>query len=154
MLINKQSGALRQRSEVLDSILNNLHAWQRKNKELAKVLNNIIPRSTFLKVDPSRSDPKYMKTIRDDKERSAEYDQLRAEYDKLDDAGKAFYRQIRNYFQNAYDDIIAALDARLEATIPDAEVKQNGLKSYDNFYKKIQVLFVLISHYNVKVITV
>ena len=76
MLINKQSGALRQKSEVLDSILNNLHAWQRKNKDLAKVLNNIIPRSTFLKVDPSRSDAKYMKTIRDDKERSAEYDQL------------------------------------------------------------------------------
>ena len=136
MLINKQSGALRQRSEVLDSILNNLHAWQRKNKELAKVLNNIIPRSTFLKVDPSRSDPKYMKTIRDDKERSAEYDQLRAEYDKLDDAGKAFYRQMRNYFQNTYDDIIAALDARLEATIPDAEVKQNAFEKLRQLLQK------------------
>ena len=136
MLVNKQSGALRQRSEVLDSILNNLHAWQRKNKELAKVLNNIIPRSTFLKVDPSRSDPKYMKTIRDDKERSAEYDQLRAEYDKLDDAGKAFYRQMRNYFQNTYDDIIAALDARLEATIPDAEVKQNAFEKLRQLLQK------------------
>jgi len=136
MLINKQSGALRQRSEVLDSILNNLHAWQRKNKELAKVLNNIIPRSTFLKVDPSRSDPKYMKTIRDDKERSAEYDQLRAEYDKLDDAGKAFYRQMRNYFQDTYDDIIAALDARLEATIPDAEVKQNAFEKLRQLLQK------------------
>jgi len=135
MLINKQSGALRQRSEVLDSILNNLHAWQRKNKELAKVLNN-IPRSTFLKVDPSRSDPKYMKTIRDDKERSAEYDQLRAEYDKLDDAGKAFYRQMRNYFQDTYDDIIAALDARLEATIPDAEVKQNAFEKLRQLLQK------------------
>ena len=128
MLINKQSGALRQKSEVLDSILNNLHAWQRKNKDLAKVLNNIIPRSTFLKVDPSRSDAKYMKTIRDDKERSAEYDQLKAEYDKLDNEGKAFYRQMRNYFQDTYDDIISALDARLEATIPDAEVKKNAFE--------------------------
>ena len=135
-LINKQSGALRQKSEVLDSILNNLHAWQRKNKDLAKILNNIIPRSTYLKVDPSRSDPKYMKTIRDDAERSAEYDQLRAEYDKLDDAGKAFYRQMRNYFQDTYDDIISALDARLEATIPDAEVKKNAFEQLRQLLQK------------------
>ena len=33
-LINKQSGALRQKSEVLDSMLNNLHAWQRKHKDV------------------------------------------------------------------------------------------------------------------------
>jgi len=135
-LINKQSGALRQKSEVLDSILNNLHAWQRKNKDLAKILNNIIPRSTYLKVDPSRSDPKYMKTIRDDAERSAEYDQLKIEYDKLDDAGKAFYRQMRNYFQDTYDDIISALDARLEATIPDAEVKKNAFEQLRQLLQK------------------
>jgi hypothetical protein len=127
-LINKQSGALRQKSEVLDSMLNNLHAWQRKHKDQAKVLNNIIPRSTFLKVDPSRTDSEYMKKIRDDKERSVEYDQLRAEYDKLNDAGKAFYRQMRNYFQDTYDDIISALDSRLDATIPDAEVKRNAFE--------------------------
>ena len=77
-----------------------------------------------------------MKTIRDDKERSAEYDQLRAEYDKLDDAGKAFYRQMRNYFQDTYDDIIAALDARLEATIPDAEVKQNAFEKLRQLLQK------------------
>jgi hypothetical protein len=127
-LINKQSGALRQKSEVLDSMLNNLHAWQRKHKDQAKVLNNIIPRSTFLKVDPSRTDSEYMKKIRDDKQRSVEYDQLRAEYNKLNDAGKAFYRQLRNYFQDTYEDIIAALDARLDATIPDAEAKKNAFE--------------------------
>ena len=128
MLINKQSGALRQKSEVLDSMLYNLHSWQRKYKDQAKVLNNIIPRSTYLKVDPSRTDAEYMKKIRDDAETSAEYDQLRAEYNKLNDAGKAFYRQMRNYFQDTYEDIIAALDARLDATIPDAEVKKNAFE--------------------------
>jgi hypothetical protein len=127
-LINKQSGALRQKSEILDSMLNNLHAWQRKHKDQAKVLNNIIPRSTYLKVDPSRTDAEYMKTIRDDPERSIEYDELRAEYNKLNDAGKAFYRQLRNYFQDTYEDIIAALDARLDATIPDAEAKKNAFE--------------------------
>ena len=127
-LINKQSGALRQKSEVLDSMLNNLHAWQRKNKDLSKILNNIIPRSTYLKVDPSRTDAEYMKTIRNDPETSVEYDQLRAEYMKLDEQGRAFYRQLRNYFQDTYEDIIAALDARLDATIPDAEAKRNAFE--------------------------
>ena len=93
---NRMSGALRQKSEVLDSTLNNLHKWQRKHKDQAKVLNNIIPRSTFLRVDPSRTDPEYIKKIRDDKERSAEYDQLQAEYNKLNKEGQAFYRQMRN----------------------------------------------------------
>ena len=129
MLINKQSGALRQKSEVLDSILRNLHRWQRKNKGMSAILNNIIPRSTYLKIDPSRTDAKYIKTIRDDKERSAEYDALRAEYNKLDAQGKAFYGQMRNYFQDTYDDIIVALDARLDATIPDAEVKKNAFEA-------------------------
>ena len=129
MLINKQSGALRQKSEVLDSILRNLHRWQRKNKGMSAVLNNIIPRSTYLKIDPSRTDAKYIKTIRDDKERSAEYDALRAEYNKLDAQGKAFYGQMRNYFQDTYDDIIVALDARLDATIPDAEAKKNAFEA-------------------------
>ena len=130
MLINKQSGALRQKSELLDSMLNNLHKWQRKNKGMSAVLNNIIPRSTYLKIDPSRgNDAKYMKTIRDDKERSAEYDELFAEYSKLDAQGKAFYGQMRNYFQDTYDDIIAALDARLDATIPDAEAKKSAFEA-------------------------
>ena len=129
MLINKQSGALRQKSEVLDSMLRNLHRWQRKNKGMSAILNNIIPRSTYLKIDPSRKDAKYMKTIRDDKERSAEYDALRAEYNKLDAQGKEFYGQMRNYFQDTYDDIIVALDARLDATIPDAEAKKNAFEA-------------------------
>ena len=136
MLINKQSGALRQKSEVLDSMLNNLHKWQRKHKDQAKVLNNIIPRSTFLKVDPSRTDPEYMKKIRDDKQRSAEYDQLQAEYNKLNKEGQAFYRQMRNYFQDTYDDIISALDARLDATIPDAEVKKNAFEKLRQLLQK------------------
>ena len=74
------SGSLRKKSEMLDSILYNLHKWQRKNKDKAKILNNLIPRSTYLQVDPSRTDVEYMKKIRADKERSAEYDQLKAEY--------------------------------------------------------------------------
>lgn len=129
LLIKQQSGALRKKSDVLDSILRNFHKWQRQKPKMASILNNIIPQSTYLKVDPSRTDAKYMKTIRDDAERSPEYDRLRAEFVKLDEQGQNFYKQMRNYFQDTYDDIVAALESRLEATISDPTLRQNAFES-------------------------
>jgi len=136
LLIKQQSGALRKKSDVLDSILRNFHKWQRKKPEMAAILNNIIPQSTYLKVDPSRTDAAYMKTIRDDAERSPEYDKLQAEFRKLDEEGQDFYKQMRNYFQDTYDDIIAALEARLEATISDPTLRQNAFESLRKILQK------------------
>jgi hypothetical protein len=136
LLIKQQSGALRKKSDVLDSILRNFHKWQRKNPEMTAILNNIIPQSTYLKVDPSRTDAAYLKTIRDDAERSPEYDKLRAEFLKLDKQGQDFYKQMRNYFQDTYDDIIAALEARLEATISDPTLRQNAFESLRKILQK------------------
>ena len=136
LLIKQQSGALRKKSDVLDSILRNFHKWQRKKPKLNAILNSIIPQSTYLKIDPSREDAAYMKTIRDDAERSAEYDALRVEYDKLDDAGKNFYKQMRNYFQDTYNDILDTLNARLEATISDPVQRQTAFESLRKLLQK------------------
>ena len=130
------SGSLRKKTEMLDSILYNLHKWQRKNKDKAKILNNLIPRSTYLQVDPSRTDVEYMKKIRADKERSAEYDQLRAEYNKLGSEGQAFYRQMRNYFQDTYNEIMEALDIRLKATIPNLEQRKSAMAKIQEMMQK------------------
>jgi len=135
-IINTMSGSLRKKTEMLDSILYNLHKWQRKNKDKAKILNNLIPRSTYLQVDPSRTDAKYMKGIRADKERSAEYDQLRAEYNKLGSEGQAFYRQMRNYFQDTYNEIMEALDIRLKATIPNIEQRKSAMVKIQQMMQK------------------
>jgi hypothetical protein len=53
VLIRQMSGAMRTRSDMLESMLNDYNGWKRKNKDAAKVLNNLIPRSTYLRVDPS-----------------------------------------------------------------------------------------------------
>ncbi len=135
-IINTMSGSLRKKSEMLDSILFNLHKWQRKNKDKAQILNNLIPRSTYLQVDPSRTDVEYMKGIRNDKERSAEYDQLRAEYNKLGSEGQAFYRQMRNYFQDTYKEIMEALDIRLKATIPNLEQRKSAMAKIQEMMQK------------------
>ena len=135
-IINTMSGSLRKKTEMLDSILYNLHKWQRKNKDKAQILNNLIPRSTYLQVDPSRTDVEYMKKIRADKERSAEYDQLRAEYNKLGSEGQAFYRQMRNYFQDTYNEIMEALDIRLKATIPNLEQRKSAMAKIQEMMQK------------------
>ena len=135
-IINTMSGSLRKKSEMLDSILFNLHKWQRKNKDKAQILNNLIPRSTYLQVDPSRTDVEYMKDIRNDKERSAEYDQLRAEYNKLNPEGQAFYRQMRNYFQDTYKEIMEALDIRLEATITNIDQRKAAMAKIKEMMQK------------------
>jgi hypothetical protein len=125
-IINRMSGRLREKTEILGSMTYDLKQWQRKNKNHARTLDNIIPRSTYLKVDPSRTDKKYIATFKDDKQRMAEYKQLRNQYLSMDKKGQELYRQLRNYFQDTYDDIIAALDARLAATIPDAAVRKTA----------------------------
>ena len=135
-IINTMSGSLRKKTEMLDSILYNLHKWQRKNKDKAQILNNLIPRSTYLQVDPSRTDVEYMKKIRADKERSVEYDQLKAEYNKLDSEGQAFYRQMRNYFQDTYNEIMEALDIRLKATIPNIEQRKSAMARIQEVMQK------------------
>ena len=127
-IINRMSGRLREKTEILDSMSGELKTWQRmpKNKKHSQTLNNLIPRSTFLRVDPSRTDEKYMKTINESREKQQEYKALRTQYLSMDKKGQEFYRQLRNYFQDTYNDILAALDARLEATIPDAEARKTA----------------------------
>lgn len=136
IIINRMSGALRGKSEMLDSMLGELQTWQRKNPEFARILNNTIPRSTYLQIDPSRTDAKYMKKINESKETQQEYKQLRDEYLKMDIKGQQLYQQLRNYFQDTYDDIIAALEARLDATIPDAELKRNAFEQLRKMLQK------------------
>lgn len=125
-IINRMSGRLREKTEMLGSMTGELKGWQRKNKKHSQTLNNLIPRSTFLQVDPSRTDKKYMETINESREKLQEYKALRKQYLSMDKKGQEFYRQLRNYFQDTYNDILAALDARLEATIPDAEARKTA----------------------------
>jgi hypothetical protein len=125
-IINRMSGRLREKTEMLGSMTGELKGWQRKNKKHSQTLNNLIPRSTFLQVDPSRTDKKYMETINESREKQQEYKALRKQYLSMDKQGQEFYRQLRNYFQDTYNDILEALDARLEASIPDAEARKTA----------------------------
>jgi len=125
-IINRMSGRLREKTEILGSMTGALQKWQRKNAKHSKTLNNLIPRSTYLQIDPSRTDSKYMETINESREKQQEYKELRQQYLSMDKQGQEFYRQLRNYFQDTYNDILAALDARLEATIPDEQARKTA----------------------------
>jgi len=175
ILIRKMSGAMRDRSDKLDAMTGNYSRWARKkeNKAAVKILNNIIPKSTHLRVDPSMPREFYstykaaysnvvtnkavIKEFPTDKARKVwmdkfnkgldsskatkakpmknpepndlvAYDALNAQYRAMGSEGQAFYRQMRNFFQDTYDEIIPALRARLEATIPDAVVRATAFE--------------------------
>jgi hypothetical protein len=181
ILIRKMSGAMRSRSDKLDAMVGNYAAWARKNKAAAKTLNNIIPKSTALRVDPSlpRSFYSSYKTAYNDlttkksvvKEFNSEkarlawvknfnenqdpakttkaknmkdpdpqdlvaYDALRKQYDAMGKEGQAFYRQMRNFFQDTYDEILPALRARLEATIGDAQIRASAFEKLQDILMK------------------
>ena len=136
VIINKMSGEHREKTLQHDTLTNNQFKWQRKYPKQSKVLNNIIPRSTFLEIDPSRTDEKYMKTINESKEKQQEYKELRKEFKKLNKEGQDLYKTLRNYFATSYKDILEALDTRLKATIPDAQVQKTAFRRIQEILQK------------------
>ena len=136
VIINKMSGALREKTSITEAINRGLVEWQRRHRKEAKILNNIIPQSTYLQIDPSRTDKEYLEYINADRERTAEYNQLRKEFNKLGQEGQNLYRQIRDHFKNTYNDILKALDTRLKATIPDAEMQKSAFKKLQEILQK------------------
>ena len=136
VIINRMSGALREKTSITEAINRGLVKWQRRHRKEAKILNNIIPQSTYLQIDPSRKDKKYLEYIKADRERTAEYNQLRKEFNKLGQEGQNLYRQIRDHFKNTYNDILKALDERLKATIPDAEMQKSAFKKLQEILQK------------------
>ena len=181
VLIRKMSGAMRSRSDTLNAMVNNYAAWARKNKDGFKTLNNIIPKSTALRVDPSlprefyssyktayhdlttkksvvkefksekarlawvknfnanvdKSKNTKAKNIKDpDPQDLVAYDALREQYNSLGKEGQAFYRQMRNFFQDTYDEILPALRARLEATISDPTTRASAFEKLSDILMK------------------
>ena len=181
ILIRKMSGAMRSRNDALDAMTNNYVSWTRKNKAAAKIMNNIIPKSTALRVDPSLPRAFYssykaayndvvakksvVKEFKSEKARTAwvenfnknheeakttkaknmkdpdpedlvAYDALRKQYNAMGKEGQAFYRQMRNFFQDTYDEILPALRARLEASISDPKTRATAFEKLSDILMK------------------
>ena len=181
ILIRKMSGAMRSRNDTLDAMTNNYVGWTRKNKAAAKIMNNLIPKSTALRVDPSLPQSFYSsykaayndivakksvvkefksaqartawvenfnknheeakttkaKNMKDpDPEDLVAYNALRKQYNAMGKEGQAFYRQMRNFFQDTYDEILPALRARLEATISDPKTRASAFEKLSEILMK------------------
>ena len=181
ILIRKMSGAMRSRNDTLDAMTNNYVGWTRKNKAAAKIMNNLIPKSTALRVDPSLPQSFYSsykaayndivakksvvkefksaqartawvenfnknheeakttkaKNMKDpDPEDLVAYNALRKQYNAMGKEGQAFYRQMRNFFQDTYDEILPALRARLEASISDPKTRATAFEKLSEILMK------------------
>ena len=181
ILIRKMSGAMRARNDALDAMTNNYVSWTRKNKAATKIMNNLIPKSTALRVDPSKPRSYYssyraaysdiiakksvVKEFKSEQARTAwvenfnknheeakttkaknmkdpdqkdlvAYDALRKQYKAMGKEGQAFYRQMRNFFQDTYDEILPALRARLEASIADPKTRATAFEKLSDILMK------------------
>ena len=181
ILIRKMSGAMRSRNDTLDAMTNNYVSWTRKNKAAAKIMNNIIPKSTALRVDPSQPRSYYssyraayndvvakksvVKEFKSEQARTAwvenfnknheeakttkaknmkdpdpkdlvAYDALRKQYNAMGKEGQQFYRQMRNFFEDTYDEILPALRARLEASISDPKTRATAFEKLSEILMK------------------
>ena len=181
ILIRKMSGAMRSRNDALDAMTNNYVSWTRKNKAAAKIMNNIIPKSTALRVDPSQPRSYYssyraayndvvakksvVKEFKSEQARTAwvenfnknheeakttkaknmkdpdpkdlvAYDALRKQYNAMGKEGQQFYRQMRNFFEDTYDEILPALRARLEASIADPKARASAFEKLSEILMK------------------
>jgi len=124
ILINEMSGTLRNKTDMLNSLSRDLFDWQKANPKQMKALNNLVPRSTYLRVDPSADVGQYS----DSREKTQSHAQLLEIYNQLDDKGKTLYQQMRNYFQDTYNDVMKALETRLELTMPDAATRTSAMQ--------------------------
>ena len=181
ILIRKMSGAMRSRNDALDAMTNNYVSWTRKNKAAAKIMNNLIPKSTALRVDPSQPRSYYssyraayndvvakksvVKEFKSEQARTAwvenfnknheeakttkaknmkdpdpkdlmAYDALRKQYNAMGKEGQQFYRQMRNFFEDTYDEILPALRSRLEASIADPKTRATAFEKLSEILMK------------------
>jgi len=132
IIINEMSGTLRNKTDLLNSLAAELRGWKKANPEQSRILNNLVPRSTFLRVDPSVD----VSTYKNDPQRTAEHADMLELYNQLDSQGQKLYQQTRNYFQDTYNDVIKALELRLETTLPDGEARVSSMKKLAELLQK------------------
>ena len=118
--IENQRGDLGRSEQVTRRKLLPILQWGNKaTQEIRDRFNNVVYDSTIEGVDPSKdlSDYKGKKlTI---------YKELRREFDKLGPEGQRAYTNLRDFYKYQYDQLLKALEGRIDELEAPQEVKTN-----------------------------
>ena len=118
--IENQRGDLSRSEQVARRKLLPILQWGNKaTKEVRDRFNNIVYTSTIEGVDPSKDLSAYTG------KKLTIYKELRKEFDKLGPSGRRAYTNLRNFYKYQYDQLLKALEGRIDELEAPQEVKTN-----------------------------
>jgi len=131
-IINNMSSALRRRNASLDPVVNKLRSYRKRQAKKFLVLQSIVPNATYNRVDPREADFDKAYGFKKGDERydvaaaKAVHAEIRKEYLALGKEGQDLYKTLTNVFEFALKDIMASVEARLEATVKDPDLQKKA----------------------------
>jgi hypothetical protein len=139
-LVNEANGEMARVLERTSALNNAIGKWASGNRELVDRFNSLINYSTLYQVDPEISGAAALKAYGSDTDRMQQYRAVMPDWNAVGPSGQAEYRRLRNVFRTLQSDLMSALDARLEAAIPDAQVRTRVRKDlYTQLTKREQL---------------
>jgi hypothetical protein len=123
-LIDEQSKYINGQNEKIEPLVRRAEAWVKQaTPEMVKLFNSVVYGSTTSKADPTKEKTDYPEATQKDKTWNADYDRVKAEYIRLTESGKKLYVDMRNAYGAMYDEIVRAINERIETFSVDDTIK-------------------------------
>jgi hypothetical protein len=126
----KRTGEVNKRNAEIAPLIKRAQNWVKAYPTLEIIFNNVVYFSTVNEVDPTKPESDYdakptkdkqgkpvpptPEALDEAKETKANWREVKAEYEKLNPAGQALYRAMRDAYQQMYKEIINALQSRVD----------------------------------------
>jgi hypothetical protein len=131
-IVNERGGYEYKMNESIEPLIQRAEKFAKTNsQQQVDLFNEVVYSSTLGKVDPTKPRTDY-KTP----EQLAEYDKVKANYNKLNANGKALYTQMRDAYKAMYQEIINSIGQRIDAAVADPATAK--LIKQDIFDKLVQ----------------
>lgn len=131
-IVNERGGYEYRMNESIEPLIQRAEKFAKTNGQVQlDLFNEVVYGSTLGKVDPTKPRTDY-KTP----EQLAEYDKVKANYNKLNANGKALYTQMRDAYKAMYQEIINSIGQRIDAAVADPATAK--LIKQDIFDKLVQ----------------
>jgi hypothetical protein len=131
-IVNERGGYEYKMNESIEPLVQRAEKFAKTNsQQQVDLFNEVVYGSTLGKVDPTKPRTDY-KTP----EQLAEYDKVKANYNKLNANGKALYTQMRDAYKAMYQEIINSIGQRIDAAVADPATAK--LIKKDIFDKLVQ----------------
>jgi len=123
-LIDEQSQYINGQNEKIEPLVRRAEAWVKQaTPEMVKLFNSVVYGSTTSKADPTKEKTDYPEATQKDKTWDANYNKVKAEYNRLSGSGKKLYVDMRNAYSATYNEIVRAINERIETFSVDDTIK-------------------------------